>query len=69
MASISRRLRKSAQAILSLVIASALFLVPGCGEDPSRMAGTIELPERKVGPPPDAKSFVKDRATPKNPNP
>jgi hypothetical protein len=64
-----QRLALTVKCLMIFAIASSALASAGCGGDnPSSLAGTIELPDKKIAPPPVLKSPAKNKANPKKSN-
>ena len=61
------RPRSLAMMFLGFALGTTLLAAPGCGDDPSRMAGTIDVPKR-VRPRPDGKGMITTKPAPRDAN-
>ncbi len=66
---IPHRIALTVKFLVILAVASSALASAGCGGDnPSSLAGTIDLPDKKVAPPPVLKAPANNKANPKKSN-
>ena len=61
------RFNPLAMMVLGFALGATLLTASGCGDDPARMAGTIDVPKRER-PRPDGKGMITNRPDPRNAN-
>ena len=62
-----RRIARPVKLLTIAAIASAALAAVGCGDDPSRLAGTIDVPKRER-PRPDSKGTIIKKDDPRTSN-